>query len=102
MLIYNTTFHVEQDAVDHFLIWVKECYIPEIVAHGVLDSPRLTRILSHREGEEGENFSLQWEVENSEQLHKWYTEMGMHMNNEINKIFKNKVVGFPTLMEVIA
>lgn len=43
MLIYNTTFQVEDDAHDNFLIWIKESYIPEIEAYGALKSPRLCR-----------------------------------------------------------
>ncbi|MDY4250168.1 DUF4286 family protein [Bacteroides pyogenes] len=99
MLIYNTTFQVEDDAHDNFLIWIKESYIPEIEAHGVLKSPRLCRILSHRD--EGSSYSLQWEVENSGLLHRWHFEQGARLNGELTKIFKDKVIGFPTLMEVV-
>lgn len=99
MLIYNTTFQVEDDIHDNFLIWIKECYIPEIERYGVLKSPRLCRILSHRE--DGTSYSLQWEVESSEILHRWHLNQGTKLNGELAKIFKNKVVGFPTLMEVI-
>jgi len=99
MLIYNTTFQVNSEIQDNFLIWLKECYVTEIEKHGALKSPRLCKILSHRD--EGSSYSLQWEVENSSVLHRWHTEQGVHLNEELEKIFKNKVVGFPTLMEVI-
>lgn len=46
-------------------------------------------------------FSLQWEVEDSAALHHWHTRQGMKLNEEMMKVFKDKVVGFPTLMEVI-
>ena len=36
MLIYNTTFQVDDEIHDNFLIWIKECYIPEIKKHGAL------------------------------------------------------------------
>ena len=61
MLIYNTTFQVDDDVHDNFLIWIKESYIPEVQKHGALKTPRICRILSHRE--EGSAYSLQWEVE---------------------------------------
>ena len=61
---------------------------------------RLTHILSHKE-QDSECFSLQWEVEDTAALHRWHTQQGMHLNEEMMKIFKDKVVGFPTLMEVI-
>jgi len=99
MLIYNITFHTEDSVHDHFLIWLKESYIPEMVEHEILKSPRLCRLLSHHD--EGTAYSLQWEVQDSANLHRWHMEKGKSFNEELTKIFKDKVVGFPTLMEVI-
>ena len=41
------------------------------------------------------------EVESSGLLHRWHLEQGIRLNDELTKIFKDKVIGFPTLMEVI-
>ena len=71
MLIYNTTYHVTTADARNFVIWLNEC------------------------------FSLQWEVEDSAALHRWHTRQGARLNEEMLKIFKDKVIGFPTLMEVI-
>lgn len=98
-MVYNTTFHVDDDAHNNFLIWIKECYIPEVKGHGALKNPRMCRILSHRD--EGSSYSLQWDVENSGALHRWHLEQGARLNEEMIKIFKDKVVGFPTLMEIV-
>ena len=100
MLIYNTTYQVDVPDAGNFVIWLSECYIPEVEKNGKLKNARLTRILSHREAD-SECFSLQWEVEDTATLHHWHTGQGMAMNGEMMKIFKDKVIGFPTLMEVI-
>ena len=100
MLIYNTTYQVEEGQEDNFLIWIKEFYLPEVEKAGALHTPRIVRVLSHRE--EGSTcYSLQFEVENSGVLHRWHLEQGTKLNEELVKIFQDKVVGFPTLMEVI-
>jgi hypothetical protein len=100
MLIYNTTYQVEEGQEDNFLIWIKEFYLPEVEKAGALYTPRIVRVLSHRE--EGSTcYSLQFEVENSGVLHRWHLEQGTKLNEELVKIFQDKVVGFPTLMEVI-
>ncbi|MDL2299676.1 DUF4286 family protein [Bacteroides sp. OttesenSCG-928-E20] len=99
MLIYNTTYHVEDDVRDHFLIWLKECLIPEVEKDGVLTSPRLCRVISHRDS--GTNYSLQWEVENSTVLHRWHVASGARYSDELTKLFGKKVVGFPTLLEEV-
>ena len=88
------------DVARNFVIWLSESYIPEVEKTGILQNPRLTHILSHKE-QDSECFSLQWEVEDTAALHRWHTQQGMHLNEEMMKIFKDKVVGFPTLMEVI-
>ena len=99
MLIYNTTFQVHDKVHDNFLIWIKESYIPEVEKHGALRAPRICRVLSHRD--EGTSYSLQWEVDDSVVLHRWHQDQGARLNQELVKIFKDKVVGFPTLMEVL-
>lgn len=99
MLIYNTTYHVEEGQERNFLIWLQEYYLPEVEKNGILHAPRITRVLSHRE--EGECYSVQFEVEDSARLHKWHREQGVKLNAEMLKVFSEKVVGFPTLMEVI-
>lgn len=100
MLIYNTTYHVGMDDARNFIIWLNECYIPEVEKQGDLKNPRITRILSHQE-QDSECFSLQWEVADSATLHHWHTVQGARLNEEMMKVFKDKVIGFPTLMEVI-
>ncbi len=81
MLIYNTTFQVDDEVHDNFLIWIKESYIPEVQKHGTLKTPRICRILSHRE--DGSAYSLQWEVESSGLLHRWHLEQGVRLNDEL-------------------
>lgn len=100
MLVYNTTYQMATEDARNFIIWINECYIPQVEANGRLKNPRLLHILSHKD-QNSECFSLQWETENSAVLHKWHTEQGQALNSELCKVFKDKVVGFPTLMEVI-
>ena len=49
MLIYNTTYHVEEGQEKYFLTWMQEFYLPEVEKHGALYAPRIARILSHIE-----------------------------------------------------
>lgn len=100
MLIYNTTYQVNFDDARNFVIWVHQAYIPKALASGRLSKPRLCKILSHHD-EDSECFSLQFEVENSAVLHEWYTQCGAALHAELLKLFKDKAVGFSTLMEII-
>lgn len=73
MLIYNTTYQTGIDDARNFVIWLSESYIPEVEKTGILQNPRLTHILSHKE-QDSECFSLQWEVEDTAALHRWHTQ----------------------------
>jgi len=100
MLVYNTTYHIEEKAIANFLIWIKESYIPEVMKTELLSNPRLCKVLSHNEAG-SETYTLQWEVESSGILHRWHQLQGAELNKELTAIFKEKVVGLPTLLEVI-
>lgn len=100
MLIYNTTYIVEESDINNFLIWINEYYIPQVQATKLLSNPKLLRVLTHQDGE-NQSFSLQWEVSDSQVLHKWYTTQGVKLNMELIKTFKDKVTGIPTLLEIL-
>ncbi len=99
MLIYNTTYHLDEKDEKNFIIWIKETYLPQVLEHNSLMNPRFCKVLSHKD--EGVSYSLQWEVDNSEILHQWYREQGNQMAVELTSIFKDRLVGFSTLLEVL-
>ncbi|MCR5314122.1 MAG: DUF4286 family protein [Bacteroidaceae bacterium] len=80
--------------------FLRDDYVPAAIESGELKNPRLTRILSHND-ESTECFSLQFEMESTAVLHKWHTAVGAKLNEQLVKTFKDKVVGFPTLMEQV-
>lgn len=100
MLIYNTTYQVSSADAQNLVIYLHEQFLPAAEASGDVKNPHLRRILSHQDPD-SECFSLQFEVESSAILHRWYTNVGSKLNDELLKVFKDKVVGFPTLMEEI-
>lgn len=100
MIVYNITFQVDFNDSQEFVVYLHEKYIPTVESDGQLKNARLCRILSHRDGE-SECFSLQLECESTSVLHTWFLSVGNKLNEEIKQIFSNRVIGFPTMMEVI-
>ncbi|MBQ0021759.1 MAG: DUF4286 family protein [Prevotellaceae bacterium] len=100
MLIYNTTFQVGVADAQNLVIYLHESYIPEATKSGIMKNARMARIISHRD-QDSECFSVQFEVESMALIHKWYSAEGKRINDDLLKAFKNDVVGFPTMMEVI-
>lgn len=100
MLVFNTTYTVPNGDARNFVIWVHQVYLPKVAEQGLLTSPRLLRILSHKD-EETECFSLQFNVESTAILHRWYAEQGKALADELVKMFGDHIIGFSTIMEEI-
>ena len=100
MIVYNTTYTMPVSDARNFVIWVSQSMLPKVEENGRLTRPRLLRILSHHD-QESECFSLQFETESSATLHKWYTEQGAALHQELTKMFDERIVGFSTIMEEI-
>ncbi len=101
MLIYNTTYAVEKQELASFINWVREIMIPAVHAEGTLHSGRLAHILDNRSEPESISLSLQFCVKDSVALHGWYLSQGRELQKQMKKVFGDRVIGFPTLMEVI-
>lgn len=100
MIVYNTTYTMPVNDARDFVIWVHQSMLPRVAEEGTLTAPHLLRVLSHRD-QESECFSLQFDVESSSELHRWYTKQGAALVKEIEKMFDGRVVGFSTIMERI-
>lgn len=101
MLIFNTTFHVEEKTQGEYLDFFTQTYIPTCAESGFLFEPRFSKIMSH--GEEGSVcYSLQFYVKNADSLDFWLTNGGKELEQKLVSKFGQRVVGFITLMEEIA
>lgn len=100
MIIYNTTFLIDTDTVEECLHFLKNIYIPTALASGFLLNPRLCCILAGEE-QEGKNYSLQFQVKNTDTLNYWMEKEGCKLQNKLVSRFGEKVTGFSTLLEEI-
>lgn len=100
MLIYNTTYHVDNIAEEDFISFAKQIIIPRSTHTGALTHPRLSKILSQND-EPGHSFSLQFHVDSHKDLNQWLDDDGFNIHHLITKRFGNQVVGFVTLLEEI-
>lgn len=105
MIVYNTTYHVDEADEQLFLNWIHEYYIPEVLKDGTLKNPRLLKVLGHHHDdcEDGHciSYAVQLEAEDTAALHRWYHTQGVALNRELLLVFRQRVLGFPTMMEVI-
>lgn len=100
MIIFNTTYHTSKASEENFINWLKEVYIPTALRYEILSNPQLCRIMTETE-EEGQNYSLQFHVKDIETLSHWYDKVGSDLACALTTHFKDQVVGFNTLLEII-
>ncbi len=100
MIIFNTTFHVEDDVLNDYIGFMKETYIVKATGSGFLHEPRFARIHAQHE-ESGSSYSLQFKVKNVDTLNHWFSTEGQILQDELTTRFGDKAVGFVTLLEEI-
>ena len=102
MLIYNTTFHVEDELATDFLIYIKKMVVPQIVQCGLLMNPLLSKVLTEQEGQEGCCFALQFSVKNYDTFEYWFEKQGEALLQKLQTDFKNRVLFFSTFLDEIS
>lgn len=100
MIIFNTTFHVEDEVKDDYISFMKEAYIIEAANSGFLHEPRFARVHAQHE-ESGTSYALQFKVKNVETLNHWLDTQGVTLHEKLTTRFGNKALGFVTLLEEI-
>lgn len=101
MLLYNTTFHVEEEKLQEFLCFVKDEYFPAVTKGGYLKHVRLVRLL----GDVGEGlfgYAVMADCEGEViALKKWRQETGDALISQLAQKFGTKVLSFSTTMKVV-
>lgn len=100
MIIYNTTFHMEEEIREECLRYLKKEYIPQASGSGFLRMPKLMRVMTAPE-ESGASYSLQFRVKNVETLQYWLEQEGTALQHTLTRRFGQKLAGFTTLLEEI-
>ncbi|MDR0430114.1 MAG: DUF4286 family protein [Tannerellaceae bacterium] len=99
MIVYNTTFHIDNDILDATLSYLKKTYIPKAIESGLLHSPCLHKVL--HTADNGENYAIQFRTKNIDTLNYWLEKEGKTLHQSLLNLFGSKIAGFTTLLEEI-
>ena len=100
MIIYNTTFHIEECIQQDFIDYIRQNVIPQATKSGLLTSPRFSRIFGEHE-EQGFSYALEFATESISTLEKWNKTESAAVITPLIEKFGDKVVGFSTVMQVV-
>lgn len=100
MIVFNTTFHVEEEIHDEFVTYVLQHFIPMSTQSGLLTNPRFSRVFG-KEEEPGHSFALEFQVINLDDLELWNKQESGAIYSPLLDKFKEKMAGFSTVMQTI-
>lgn len=100
MIVFNTTFHVEEEIHEEFVEYMLQHFIPMSTKSGLLTSPRLSHVFG-KEEEPGHSFAMEFQVADLTTLERWNKEESGVVYAPLLEKFKEKMVGFSTLMQTI-
>lgn len=100
MIVFNTTFHVEESLKEDFIEFMLQKFIPASTKSGILKSPRLAQVFGSQP-DEGLSFAMEFTVSDLIALEKWNTEESNIVYTPLLNEFKEKIIGFSTVMQTI-
>jgi len=100
MFVFNTTFHVDEALHEEFIEYMLQHFIPMSTQSGLLRSPRLARIFG-KEDDEGHSYAMEFTVTDVVTLERWNTDESQAVYAPLLEKFREKLIGFSTIMQTI-
>lgn len=101
MIIYNVTVKVAPSVKEEWLEWMKNTHIPEVLATGLFHSYRICHLLEQDESD-GPTFAIQYFTDSMENYHSYVKEHASLLRDKTTALFKDKLVAFRTVMQVVS
>jgi len=100
MIIFNTTFHVEEAIHNEFIEYMLKIFIPKCTKSGLISSPRLAKIFGKDE-DEGISYAMEFIAKDLFTLERWNKEESGDIYAQLMDNFKEKIIGFSTVMQTV-
>jgi Domain of unknown function (DUF4286) len=100
MIIYNVTININHDVHDAWLKWMQEEHIPMVLKTGLFLEGKMLRLLGD-EDSGGTTYAIQYSCENMQNYERYRDAFAPALQQETQKLFKDKFVAFRTLLETV-
>lgn len=100
MIIYNTTFHLEESIERQWLNWMKSTYIPLAMETGLFSHNHFCEVLVEEEMG-GKTYSFQLFLKDMEHFHQFQNEFASKIQAVFKTKYANRVLTFSTLMKEV-
>src|SRR5665647_2838024 len=98
MILYNVTINLDWSIHDEWLVWMKEVYIPGMMATGMFSGSQFVRLL-HVDETEGPTYAIQYYTHSMDHYNLYMERYSALQGREEASKWGNKLVSFSTIME---
>jgi hypothetical protein len=100
MFIYNVTLKIDWSIEKDWIKWMKEEYMPEVLATGCFEKSQLLRLIEVDETD-GPTFAAQYTAGSREAYNRYITEYATLMRQKSFDKWGNRFIAFRSVMEVV-
>lgn len=100
MLLYNTSYLLDQELEDIFVEWMKTKFIPLLKETGTFSNNYFCKVMVAKD-DGGLTYSLQLLFKTREQLEKYINNFESRTKAVFNAKFQNQVITFSSLLQEV-
>ncbi len=98
MILYNTTFLVEDAVLDDFIKWVKDDHLPTCEDLSLLEGQKFFKLL-HNEEDGAGTYCIQYFLSSDVAYNKFVNEDDYEIKRSLTKLFGQQIVFFSSTMK---
>ncbi len=100
MIIYNVTISIDKDVENHWLDWMKNNHIPDVMQTELFIDCKISRVLEEvLTG--GHTYAIAYSCKNMNDYEKYHNNFASKLQTEHTNKFAGKFVAYRTLLEVV-
>ncbi len=102
MIIYNVTINIDQSVHEHWLEWMKNEHVQEVMRTNCFEGCTICRILhTEVETEQEYTYCFQYTCQSMVQLEHYKTHFAPALQHDVEQRYANKFVAFRTVLEIL-
>ena len=100
MIIYNVTISIDKDVENHWLDWMKNTHIPDVMKKELFIDCKISRVLEEAVVG-GNTYAIAYSCKNMHDYEKYHNKFASKLQAEHSNKFAGRFVAYRTLLEVV-
>jgi hypothetical protein len=100
MILYNITINIDKDVHDEWLPWMKNHYVPSIMATGYFSEYKIMRLMNEQEND-GSTYSFQYFSTDLHKVKEYQQKKEGLIIKPLYQKYQNKFVEFRSMLEIL-